>query len=68
MQGRGWEGVHRYLAYKKNSFPGPYSRTMHRALWRVLGGSRLLMSEVPLYAFEGDEEGHGDRESPLPFT
>jgi len=26
----------------------PYSRTMHRALWWVLGRGRLLMSEVPL--------------------
>ena len=34
---------------RNSAFLGPYSRTMHRALWWVLGGGRFLMSEVPLY-------------------
>ena len=28
---------------------GPFSSTMHRALWWVLGGGRFFMSKVPLY-------------------
>ena len=34
---------------RNSALQGPYSRTMHRALWWVLGGGRFLMSEVPLY-------------------
>ena len=28
---------------------GPFSRTMPRALWRILGGVQFFRSEVPLY-------------------
>jgi len=33
---------------RNSALLGPYSRTMHRALWWVLGGGRFLMIEVPL--------------------
>jgi len=33
---------------RKNS-PGPYGRTMPRALWQSWGGGLFLMSEVTLY-------------------
>jgi len=29
--------------------PGPYSRTLHRAICWPYGGGQCLMSEVPLY-------------------
>ena len=32
----------------RNSGLEPYRRTMHRALWWVLGGGHFFMSEVPL--------------------
>ena len=33
-----------------SALPGPYSRTLHRDLWWVLGGGGgFFMSEVPLY-------------------
>ena len=34
---------------RNSALLGPYSRTMHRALWWVLGGGRFIISEVPLY-------------------
>jgi len=33
---------------RNSALLGPYSRTMHRALWKPLGGGLFLMSEVPL--------------------
>ena len=33
---------------RNSALLGPYSRTMHRALWWVPGGDHFLMSEVPL--------------------
>ena len=34
---------------RNSAFLGPYSRTMHRVGWWVLGGRHFLMSEVPPY-------------------
>ena len=33
---------------RNSTLLGPYIRTMHRALWKPLGGGLFLMSEVPL--------------------
>jgi len=41
--------IHGYLAYKKPSPVGPYSRTMPRLLWWSYRGGRFLTSEVPLH-------------------
>ena len=42
---RGYRGT----SLRRNRTPlGPYSRTMHRALWWPYGGLLFLMSEVPL--------------------
>ena len=41
--------THRGTSLIKDCPPiGPYSRNMHRALWRSLGGVQFVMSEVPL--------------------
>ena len=34
---------------RNSALLGPFSRTMHRALWWILGRGRFRMSEVPLY-------------------
>ena len=45
---------------------GPYSRTMHTALWKPQGGGLFLMSEVPLWC-EGVIRCRGKREQPQRF-
>ena len=44
--------MYRGTSLIRNSRPlGPYSKTLHRALWWPLWGGVVLMSEVPLYMF-----------------
>ena len=34
---------------RNSALLGPYSRTLHRAIWGSQGGGRFRMSKVPLY-------------------